>query len=154
MFQWKFFTTSQVPSPSRPSGRGLSTPQITSSTYGSAVKPFWESASLLLTSLWYSHYMKENTGKQWSNIEKKIEERIEWKRRCEKRRNRGNEHVGVRVKWEIRQREKGTSFWEFIEFYTTWGFIKCRWIVITLLLVCDVWRDALIIPEAFGLGEC
>lgn len=60
--------------------------------------------------------MKEKTGQQWSNVEKKIKGRMEQKRRCEKR---GNRELVVCVgsgKWEIRQKgEKGQEKRQLLE---------------------------------------
>ena len=65
---------------SRPSGRGLSPPQITPCNYGRAAESFWESASVLHTSLCDSNYMTEKTERPWSSVEEKMEERMEQRR--------------------------------------------------------------------------
>lgn len=74
--------------------------------------------------------MEAESGKQWDDVEEKIEGRMVCA--CG-----SGEYDGVK--------KKDTAFGEFIEFLRFYKVQMNR---------LDVWRDALIIPEAFGLGVC
>lgn len=92
-------------------------------------------------------------------MERKIEGRMEQKKSCKKRRNRGNgcmcRRWVVGKKKERRGRKKGHKFRRVYRVLYNWRFYKVQMNrKHSLLLMYDVWGDALIIPEAFGLGEC
>lgn len=133
---------------SRPCGLGLSPRQITPSNYGRAAEYLGESASVLHTSLWLSHCKRENTGKQRSNRRRRW-----WKGWRGEEGVRRGETAGLitcagSLTWETKQSERAEkrtllqSVLKKKNKKTTLGLIKCKWIGNTLLLVCDVWRDA------------